>query len=146
MVRIVAMTVAHYDAAQALMQDTYGVVVREADGYEPTRRYLERNAGMSQVAVDQQGELIGLCMAGHDGRRGSLNHVVVHPARRGQGVARRLVSACLDALAAEGIRKVHLDVLYNNARARTFWEHMGWQLRDDLIRYSLIIGDAGANA
>jgi ribosomal protein S18 acetylase RimI-like enzyme len=145
MVKVAPMTLAHHAEVLALMQTSPGVVVRAADSLEATRRYLARNPGISQVALDQHGVVIGLIMGGHDGRRGYLNHVLVHPAHRGCGLARRLVEACLAALAAEGIHKVHLDVLNDNVRAKAFWQHMGWQLRDDLIRFSLING-AGANA
>jgi ribosomal protein S18 acetylase RimI-like enzyme len=77
-------------------------------------------------------------MAGHDGRRGYLQHVVVLPACRGRGVAQQLVARCLEQLERQGIRKVHLDVLRTNEKAIGYWTRRGWQRRDDLQRFSLV--------
>ncbi len=132
---IVEMTIAHYVAVLALMQQTPGVTVREADSRAATQKYLERNPGCSFVAMDED-EVIGCAMCGHDGRRGYLQHVMVRPDFRGQGVAHQLVTRCLEQLEALGIMKTHLDVLRSNDVATRYWARRGWQRRDDLYRYS----------
>ena len=63
------MTPSDYAAVLALMQDTPGISLREADSREATERYLARNPGLSFVA-EREGRLIGCVMCGHDGRRG----------------------------------------------------------------------------
>lgn len=133
-----------YDRVLELMQTTPGIRVRAADGADATRKYLERNPGLSFVA--ESGEaVVGCAMAGHDGRRGYLQHVIVAPPYRRRGIARTLVDRCVSALTALGIRKMHLDVMTDNDEAMTFWEHLGWNRRDDLVRYSLIpSGDENA--
>lgn len=123
-----------------LFEKTPGIRVRDADGYEPMSRYLARNPGMSFVA-EYQGQIVGCCMAGHDGRRGYLQHLVVSPSVQGQGVARRLVRACIEALAQEGILKTHLFVLTDNQEGRAFWSHLGWEGRSDFGVYSWVEGD-----
>jgi ribosomal protein S18 acetylase RimI-like enzyme len=77
-------------------------------------------------------------MAGHDGRRGYRQHLIVAPEHRGTGLATRLVNACLDKLEAEGIRKSHIDVLTTNAAVIAFWEKIGWHRRSDIVRLSVI--------
>jgi len=129
------MTLDDYDAVMALMAGTPGVAVRAADSPAAIAGYLARNPGLSLVA-EADAAIIGCLFCGHDGRRGYLHHVVVAPHRRGQGVGRALVEQALDSLAALGIYKTHLDVFATNAPALTFWEHAGWQRRDDIVRFS----------
>lgn len=128
----------------SLMSDTPGIRVRTADGLEATRRYLDRNPGLSFIA-EYGGRLVGCALAGHDGRRGYLQHVIVVPEHRRHGIGRELVTRCVAALNGQGIQKMHLDVMMSNEQAMTFWERLGWSRRDDLVRYSLITsGDENA--
>lgn len=128
-----------YDAVIALMQATPGVTVRDADSREMTQRYLARNPGLSFVAV-AGGAVVGCLMAGHDGRRGYLQHLAVAPAFRRRGIAAALVEQCVSALAQEGIRKSHIDILKTNDSGKAFWERQGWVRRTDIDRYSYIRG------
>ena len=112
-----------------------GVAVRAADAPEAIGRYLERNPGLSLVA-EEGGALVGCVFCGHDGRRGYLHHVVVAPAARGRGIGAAMVARALDGLAALGIYKTHLDVFADNAPAIAFWQHTGWQRRNDIVRFS----------
>ena len=133
-----------YPAVMALMHQTPGVMVRAADSFDATARYLARNPDLSFVAhVD--GQMVGCIMSGHDGRRGYLQHLLVLPAHRRQGIADALVEHCLAGLAALGIVKSHVDVLKENDLAHAYWRQAGWTLRDDIDRYSVIrSGDANA--
>lgn len=138
------MSIEDYDVVIALMQSTLGVVVRDADSRETTQRYLARNPGLSFVAeIDHA--VVGCLMAGHDGRRGYLQHLVVAEAFRRRGIAATLVQRCVSALAEEGIRKCHIDILKTNDSGKAFWERRGWALRTDIDRYSFISG-GGDNA
>lgn len=129
------MTPSDYAAVLALMQDTPGISLREADSREATERYLARNPGLSFVA-EREGRLIGCVMCGHDGRRGYLQHLLVLPAYRRQGIAQALTQRCLNELEALGIYKCHLDVFKTNTPAAQYWQGQGWQLRTDIDRYS----------
>lgn len=138
------MTLADYDAVTALMAQTPGVSVRDADSYDATARYLERNPGLSFVA-EIAGDVIGCVMCGHDGRRGYLQHLLVLPPYRRAGIATALVARCLDGLERIGIAKCHIDVFRTNTLAQDYWERQGWQRRDDTYRYSFIrSGNANA--
>lgn len=143
MATIREMTVEDFERMIALMRRTPGVTVRDADSSEMVARYLNRNPGLSFVA-EHGDELIGCVMAGHDGRRGYLQHLIVSPAYRNAGLATRLVSAALDRLQAEGIFKSHIDVLATNEAAMAFWDKIGWRRRTDIVRYSFI-RDGGEN-
>jgi len=139
MIKIRVMTLDDYEAVIALMSNTPGISLRDADSREATARYLQRNPGLSFVAqVEAEGEtgLCGCIMSGHDGRRGYLQHLLVLPEYRRQGIAGRLVEHCLSSLDALGIGKCHLDVFKTNESAARYWQHQGWTLRVDIDRYS----------
>lgn len=135
MFHIRVMTSTDYDAVLILMQGTPGISLRDADSRDATERYLVRNPGMSFVA-EAEGQLIACVMCGHDGRRGYLQHLLVLPEYRRQGIAQALTQRCLDALAQLGIHKCHLDVFKTNTRAARYWQGQGWHLRTDIDRYS----------
>ncbi|OAE11155.1 GCN5 family acetyltransferase [Pseudomonas simiae] len=129
------MTPTDYDVVLELMQNTPGISLRDADSREATQRYLARNPQMSFVA-EAEGRLIGCVMCGHDGRRGYLQHLLVLPDYRRQGIAQALVQRCLAALEQQGIHKCHLDVFKTNTHAAEYWQGQGWTLRTDIDRYS----------
>jgi ribosomal protein S18 acetylase RimI-like enzyme len=138
------MTIADYDSVFEMMKKTPGVSIRDADSLEATARYLKRNPGLSFVA-EAEGQVVGCIMSGHDGRRGYLQHLIVAPQYRNQGIGTALIEHCLTALGKEGIQKSHLDVFRTNTAAAAYWEKRGWTLRTDIDRFSLVRA-GGANA
>lgn len=138
------MTTEDYDSLVLLMQATPGISVRDADSREATTRYLERNPNLSFVA-EEQGNIVGCVMCGHDGRRGYLQHLIVLPHYRRQGIANALVESCLAQLEQLGIFKSHIDVFRSNTQAQAYWESQGWEQRTDTYRYSYIC-NGGQNA
>jgi ribosomal protein S18 acetylase RimI-like enzyme len=135
MLSVRTMTLDDYDAVVGLMRATPGISLRDADSRASTERYLLRNPGLSFVAEDDAG-ICGCVMSGHDGRRGYLQHLLVLPAYRRQGIGQALVERCLLALEALGIHKSHIDVLKTNHAAENYWQNLGWQLRGDIDRFS----------
>ena len=133
------MIIGDYDAVIGLLTATSGVRLRDADSREATARYLERNPGLSFVAV-VDGVIVGCVMCGHDGRRGYLQHLAVSETHRRLGIGSTLVEACLTRLESLGIRKTHIDVLIENQQAQDFWRRRGWHKRDDIFRYSFVTG------
>ncbi len=141
------MTIDDHDAVIELLTVTPGVSLRDADSRDATDRYLKRNPNLSFVAADDSdpGKLIGCIMSGHDSRRGYLQHLAVLPAYRKQGVGRLLVNQCIDTLKRLGIYKSHIDVFTENEMGRQFWVRQGWELRDDIVRFSYV-ASGNANA
>jgi N-acetylglutamate synthase len=127
--------IADHSAALDLWRNAEGVTMRDADTREAIAAYLERNPGLSFVAVED-GRLVGAALCGTDGRRGYLNHVAVTNDRRRAGIGRRLVERCFAELAARGIQKCHLMVVSTNDAAKTFWASVGWAERPDVILMS----------
>lgn len=102
------------------------------DSKEGITKYLLRNPNTCFVAEDN-GQLIGAILSGHDGRRGFIYHTTVKKEYRKQGIGRRLVDSAMTALEAEGIHKVALVVFDKNISGNIFWEKIGFTVRDDLI-------------
>jgi N-acetylglutamate synthase len=134
-IEIAEMTIDHYDAILELMRQTPGIVLRSADSKEATTRYLERNPGLSFIALDRD-HVVACAMCGHDGRRGYLQHVIVLPEYRNRGIASGLVEHCLLGLESIGIFKTHIDVSVDNNLANEYWVRRGWMKRNDINRYS----------
>jgi ribosomal protein S18 acetylase RimI-like enzyme len=78
------------------------------------------------VAVDEIGRIAGTVMAGHDGHRGNLYYVAVHPQFRLQGIGTRLLAVAERWLREAGIRKIHLLVLRENLDVKPFYEKSGY--------------------
>lgn len=134
------MQIADYQPVMRLWQACEGLSLRDADSAAGIERYLARNPGLSFVALEGE-RIVGSLMAGHDGKRGYIQHLAVDGQLRGQGVASRLVALCLQALLAEGIKKSHVHVLKNNRPGREYWQRRGWYERSEIVMYSFVNGD-----
>ncbi|MBN2502904.1 MAG: GNAT family N-acetyltransferase [Anaerolineales bacterium] len=130
------MTIEDYDAVYALWRATEGVGLSEADSREGIARFLERNPGLSYIARNEQGELVGAALCGHDGRRGYIHHLAVAESARRQGLGRNLVGRCMYCLMQIGIQKCHLFVFGENEAAQKFWDSLGWMQRVELVMMS----------
>lgn len=102
------------------------------DSKEGIAQYVKRNPSSSFVA-ECQGKIIGVIMAGHDGRRGYIHHTAVLPEYRGNQIASQLVEHAMAALEKEGIHKVALVAFEKNIVGNGFWEHIGFSAREDLV-------------
>ena len=133
MLTIRPMNIADYDEVYALWLSCKGMGLNDVDdSREGIARYLARNPSTALVAVEDT-QIVGVILAGHDGRRGVIHHTAVHPAHRHQGIATKLVEAAMAALKAEGISKVLLVVFARNEEGNAFWARMGFTERTDLV-------------
>jgi ribosomal protein S18 acetylase RimI-like enzyme len=131
-------TIEDYQQVFTLWQATEGMGLSGADSEENIRQYLQRNPGMSFVALDGD-RIIGAVLCGHDGRRGLLHHLAVDKSYQRRGIGKILAEKCQVALNAEGIEKCHLFVYTDNIEAQMFWENIGWELRKDIVIMSRVI-------
>jgi ribosomal protein S18 acetylase RimI-like enzyme len=134
------MQIDDYEQLLGLWRACEGLSIRDADSHAGVERYLARNPGLSHVA-ERGGRIVGSIMAGHDGKRGYIQHLAVSPGARKQGVASCLVAFCVDALKQEGIEKSHVHVLKHNATGNAYWTRMGWRQRTEVVMYSFINGE-----
>jgi N-acetylglutamate synthase len=135
MVTIRPLTSTDIPATLRVWQDTVGRT-QDVDTPEQLALMLDRNPGVCQVA-EYQGHIIGLTVAGHDGRRGTLHYVGVALAYRRNGIGRKLVEVSFDVLRQQGQNRVHVQFKESNATALRFWKSLGMRERNDLVVISL---------
>lgn len=127
------MTISDYEEAYKLWTDTEGMGLRSLDdSYDGISRFINRNPNTSFICR-VEGNLAGIILSGHDGRRGYIYHAVVKNEYRKQGLGKLLVESVITALKNEGINKVALVVFSNNTGGNDFWESVGFTKREDLI-------------
>lgn len=135
------MTIADYDKVYALWLSCKGLGLNSVDdSREGIERFLKRNPQTCFVA-EQEGEIVGVIIAGNDGRRGYIYHTAVDPNQRKSGIGKKLVEAALGALRECGITKVALVVFERNETGNGFWERMGFIERDDLVYRNIQLTD-----
>ena len=133
MIKIRVMTIEDYEEVYQLWLNTPGMGLNSIDDSKTgIEKYIKRNPTTCFVAEIEE-KIIGVIMAGHDGRRGFIYHTAVLPDYRKQGIAKKLVDSAMDVLNKEGINKVALVVFERNELGNEFWEHIGFTERNDLI-------------
>lgn len=129
------MTIADYDEVYAMWLVTSSRALSFSDEREAIATFLERNSGISTVAL-LDGEIVGAALGGHDGRRGFIYHMAVKPEYRRRGIGRLVAGRVLDELKNAGILKTHIFVFCDNNLGQSFWTSQGWQRRDELFVFA----------
>ncbi|WP_296405297.1 GNAT family N-acetyltransferase [Psychrobacter sp.] len=127
------MIIADYDAVYQLWINTPGMGLNYVDdSKDGIDRMLTRNPTLSFVAESEHKKIIGVIIAGEDGRRGYIYHTAVDVAYRNQGIGEAMVNQVLDAMKALSISKVGLFIFQRNEIGNRFWERLGFSIREDL--------------
>lgn len=130
--KIRKMVMEDYEKVYELWMSCAGMGLNNLDdSQEGIEKFLRRNPETCFVAEDR--EIIGVILAGNDGRRGYIYHTAVHPDYRKQGIATKLVEQVQRAMMALEINKVALVVFDRNDTGNLFWEKQGFTVREDLI-------------
>lgn len=126
-------TIGDYEKMYALWLSCKGMGLNDTDdSKEGIKRFLDRNPETCFAACEND-RIIGVILAGNDGRRGFIYHTAVSPDCRGRGVGTALVNAALEALKNLGIAKTALVVFDRNETGNAFWEKQGFTARNDLV-------------
>ena len=80
--------------------------------------------------AEEDGHLIGACMAGYDGHRGWLYAVAVSTDHRRRGIGQRLVTSAMDSLRELGCIKVNLQIRASNHGVQAFYASMGFAVEE----------------
>lgn len=128
------MQISDYDEVYALWMSCAGMGLNNLDdSKEGIDRFLKRNPNTCFVA-EIENKVIGVIMAGNDGRRGYIYHTAVNPQYRKQGIGHQLVDAAIQTLKQQcAINKVALVVFAHNETGNDFWEKQGFTAREDLV-------------
>lgn len=76
--------------------------------------------------ADEDGQVAGTIMGGHDGHRGWMYSPAVAPRFRRRGLGRQLVRHLEQRLAEMGCLNINLQVLATNAAVVGFYEKLGY--------------------
>ena len=112
-----------------------------AQGWARTLREIAAGKGLREciyVAVDEDGEIIGLAMGGLADadelpQIGAIYALYVRMSHQGRGVGRRLVQAVAADLAQHGMTALQIGCLAANAPARRFYEALGGRIVDERL-------------
>jgi len=127
------MSIADYEQVYSLWLNTPNMGLNNIDdSKEGIAKYLARNPNTCFVA-EKDGNIIGVILSGHDGRRGYIHHAAVSEHFQRNGVGTALGDAAMYALEREGITKVALVVFEKNEKGNAFWEQYGFIERGDLV-------------
>ena len=133
--QIRTMVIEDYDKVKALWMTIHGFGIRSVDdSREGVARFLKRNP-TSSVVAEEDGEIIGAILCGHDGRQGSFYHVCVAKDYRRHGIATKMAVFCMRALQDAGINKITLIAFSENEGGNAFWRKIGWTSRSDDVNY-----------
>ncbi len=135
------MKIEDYEEVSRLWHSIPGFAIRSIDdSLMGVDRFLKRNPGLSVVAQDG-GRIVGSILCGHDGRRGCLYHVCVHPEHRRKRIGTRMVVFAMEKLKDEGVNKVSLIAFTRNDIGNAFWKTIGWTKREDLNYYDFVLNE-----
>ncbi|MEW5936367.1 MAG: GNAT family N-acetyltransferase [Candidatus Thermoplasmatota archaeon] len=136
MLRIRAMRPEDYPSLVALWRDA-GLPSRP-EGRD-ARAHIEREMeGPSSIflVAEVDGRMVGAVLGTHDGRKGWINRLAVHPAHRGKGIGKMLVEAVEHILEEKGILISCALVEEWNQDSLEFFEEIGYIRHDDIMYLS----------
>jgi ribosomal protein S18 acetylase RimI-like enzyme len=105
------------------------------DSREAIQRQLQLPTAIYLVA-ELDGKLVGAVLGTHDGRKGWINRVAVHPDYRGRGIARRLVEAVEQRCLELGLQIFAALIEDWNETSMKAFERLGYQKHEDIFYYS----------
>lgn len=99
------------------------------NGRDSREAFAKQNEGGTQFPIGvwtDEGQLVGAVLATHDGRRGWINRLAVHPDFRRQGVGTMLIDAAEAALRAGGFDIIGALIAPDNEASLRMFEEAGY--------------------
>ena len=102
---------------------------------------------LAHVALDSKEKtVLGFSLARCAGQEAEILTIVVDPARQGGGLGRLLLQTQLDAMLAQGVGEVFLEVEAGNAAALALYKRLGFQQVGERKAYYARPGQSPASA
>jgi ribosomal protein S18 acetylase RimI-like enzyme len=88
--------------------------------------FARRGPSSAVLIWELDGKIAASVMVGHDGHRGAMYYLAVHPAHQKIGLGKEVVAAAETWLSERGVWKINLVVRDDNTKARGFYEKLGF--------------------
>ena len=105
--------------------------------------FLVRHSNATLYVDEEDGQIVGTVMGGHDGLRGWIYRLATAPEHRGEGRGRALLNAMERWLAARGLVKIELMIRNRPGESdlQSFYRHVGYEVNDRTVM-GRIVSDA----
>ena len=104
-----------------------------------SRSHIEREIGESSaifLVAEDNGRIVGSILGTHDGRKGWINRLAVHPDFQRKGLARRLVAEVEQRLDQLGIKIIACLVEDWNRSSLDFFERIGYRRHQHIYYFT----------
>jgi ribosomal protein S18 acetylase RimI-like enzyme len=130
------LTLADYDRWMAIWQEAglHSIRPHGRDSRQAFARQLDSGTH-TMLGLELSGELIGVVLATHDGRKGWINRLAIRPEYRRQGYAARLVAEAERVLHEQGISIIAALIETGNDASLTLFRKLGYSELPDGIHY-----------
>jgi ribosomal protein S18 acetylase RimI-like enzyme len=105
-----------------------------------------RGSTSTVLGAQDDGRLLGTVMVGHDGHRGWVYYLAVHPDLRRTGLGRELMQTSEQWLRDRGVPKLNLMVRTTNAPVVRFYESLGYEDGEVLVLGKFLDGQVPLGA
>jgi len=104
-----------------------------------SRWQLEQQIKLDQIiflVAEKEGKVIGTVLASHDGRKGWINRLAVHPDARRQGLGTQLVKKAEEELEKQGLNLLAALIEEENSASRELFVRLGYEPHSEIIYFS----------
>lgn len=138
-VQIRFLGISDYDAIMDLWQRSGLTSPRPLgrDSRDAFAHQLEAGSGLQTVlGLEKKGELIGVVVATHDGRKGWINRLAIDPDHRRKGYAKQMIAAAEQAIRSQGIHVIAALIERDNEASLELFRRAGYHLNDQICYLS----------
>ncbi|HPB59462.1 MAG TPA: GNAT family N-acetyltransferase [Candidatus Saccharicenans sp.] len=104
-----------------------------------SRCQLEQQIKLDQIiflVAEKEGKVIGTVLASHDGRKGWINRLAVHPDARRQGLGTQLIKKAEEELEKQGLILLAALIEEENSASRDLFVRLGYEPHPEIVYFS----------
>jgi ribosomal protein S18 acetylase RimI-like enzyme len=104
-----------------------------------SRRRMEQQVKQHNtifLVAERDGGLVGSVIGTHDGRKGWINRLAVHPSYRRRGLAKKLVAEVEKRLSEVGLEVIACLILRENTASLQLFQSLGYEGASEIVYLS----------